>query len=208
MDCEEIKKIIPRYYNHTAAEEEIKKVEEHLCICHNCRTNLSELMDKESEPDLSPGKGDSSEEIHIIPEGGGPYPFPGLGEGQNLNSKSEGPKIVPGDETSLEYVSDEEAKGTAKSSHPAEKASGKHLDSSPAGEVGSDIEGELDNDKKINEDLQLDPAINGSGDSSESESFSEMEEDTSGSRANLADLLFLAAGVIIFGFFVYLFFKG
>jgi len=53
MDCEEVKKIIPRYFQHTASEEEIKKVEEHLCICHDCRTTLGELMDKLSEPESS-----------------------------------------------------------------------------------------------------------------------------------------------------------
>ena len=50
MDCEEIKKIIPRYFQHSATEEEIKKVEEHLCVCHDCRTTLGELMDKLSSP--------------------------------------------------------------------------------------------------------------------------------------------------------------
>ncbi|MBP7088348.1 MAG: zf-HC2 domain-containing protein [Candidatus Omnitrophica bacterium] len=56
MDCEEIKRIIPRYFQHTASEEEIKKVEEHLCVCHDCRTTLGELMDKlsESEPSETP----------------------------------------------------------------------------------------------------------------------------------------------------------
>ncbi len=45
MDCEEVKKIIPNYFQHTASEEEIRKVEEHLCVCHDCRTALGELMD-------------------------------------------------------------------------------------------------------------------------------------------------------------------
>ncbi|MCF7907713.1 MAG: zf-HC2 domain-containing protein [Candidatus Omnitrophica bacterium] len=46
MDCEEIKIIIPKYFNHTANEDEIKNVEEHLCVCHDCRSTLGELMDK------------------------------------------------------------------------------------------------------------------------------------------------------------------
>jgi len=49
MECEEIKKIIPQYFQHTASEEEIQIVEEHLCVCHDCRTLLGELMDKASE---------------------------------------------------------------------------------------------------------------------------------------------------------------
>lgn len=50
MDCQEIKNIIPRYFKHTASEDEIKLVEEHLCICHECRTTLGELMDTMDEP--------------------------------------------------------------------------------------------------------------------------------------------------------------
>ncbi len=46
MECEEIKKLIPKYFQHTVSEEEIQLVEEHLCICHDCRTVLGELMDK------------------------------------------------------------------------------------------------------------------------------------------------------------------
>lgn len=48
MECAEIKKIIPQYFQHTASEEEIQAVEEHLCVCHDCRTILGELMDKAS----------------------------------------------------------------------------------------------------------------------------------------------------------------
>ncbi len=46
MECEKIKKLIPKYFQHTVSEEEIQLVEEHLCICHDCRTVLGELMDK------------------------------------------------------------------------------------------------------------------------------------------------------------------
>ena len=48
MECAEIRKIIPQYFRHTASEEEITLVEEHLCVCHDCRTVLGELMDKAS----------------------------------------------------------------------------------------------------------------------------------------------------------------
>lgn len=56
MDCEEIKSVIPKYFNHTASEDEIKTVEEHLCVCHDCRSTLGELMDKltiPEEPELT-----------------------------------------------------------------------------------------------------------------------------------------------------------
>ncbi|MDD4954884.1 MAG: zf-HC2 domain-containing protein [Candidatus Omnitrophica bacterium] len=46
MSCEEIKTIIPLYIKHTATEEDISKVEEHLCICDTCRQYLAQLMDK------------------------------------------------------------------------------------------------------------------------------------------------------------------
>ncbi|MCF7916975.1 MAG: zf-HC2 domain-containing protein, partial [Candidatus Omnitrophica bacterium] len=49
MTCEEIKKLLTKYVQHTADEEEIKKVEEHLCVCHDCRTSLGSLMDKLDE---------------------------------------------------------------------------------------------------------------------------------------------------------------
>jgi hypothetical protein len=48
MDCEKIKEIIPRYIQHSATQEEIETIEEHLCICHNCRMSLSKAMDKKT----------------------------------------------------------------------------------------------------------------------------------------------------------------
>jgi len=49
MDCEQVKKVIPGYFQHTASDEEIQAVEEHLCVCHDCRVVLSELMDTPKE---------------------------------------------------------------------------------------------------------------------------------------------------------------
>src|SRR4030042_2922387 len=66
MDCGEIKKIIPRYYNHTANEEEIKKVEEHLCVCHECRQLLGELMDQVAEANEAGNLPAEPEEMQII----------------------------------------------------------------------------------------------------------------------------------------------
>jgi hypothetical protein len=71
MDCEEVKRIIPSYFQHSASEEEIKKVEEHLCVCHDCRTTLGHLMDnltdtKEEaakEPPLEPKPQENKPEV-------------------------------------------------------------------------------------------------------------------------------------------------
>ena len=60
MECEKIKEIIPKYFKHTVSEEEIQLVEEHLCICHDCRTILGELMDKAEE--TSPQTPEKAEE--------------------------------------------------------------------------------------------------------------------------------------------------
>ncbi|MFA7677676.1 MAG: zf-HC2 domain-containing protein [Candidatus Omnitrophota bacterium] len=77
MECEEIKRIIPRYFQHTATEDEIRQVEEHLCICHDCRATLGELMDKLTEEPQS-NKADSAEvsKEPLTPSGGMEY-FPG-----------------------------------------------------------------------------------------------------------------------------------
>ena len=92
MDCEEVKRIIPSYFQHSANEEEIKKVEEHLCVCHDCRTTLGQLMDnltdtKEEtakEPPLEPkpqeNKPESSSEEGMVY-----YP------GENIDSSKEKP---------------------------------------------------------------------------------------------------------------------
>jgi len=64
MDCKKIKSIIPRYVNHSASEEEIGIVEEHLCVCHECRRYLSDFLDKNdavlSKTDHLPDKKGSS----------------------------------------------------------------------------------------------------------------------------------------------------
>lgn len=46
MICEEIKDIIPKYVKHDMQEPEITQVEEHLCVCNECRLFLSQFMDK------------------------------------------------------------------------------------------------------------------------------------------------------------------
>lgn len=62
MDCKDIKQIIPKYFKHTATDDEIKTVEEHLCICHDCRTALGELMDKVSDLEDSQSQKPDSQE--------------------------------------------------------------------------------------------------------------------------------------------------
>lgn len=50
MGCDEIKQIIPAYVNHTATENQISTVEEHLCVCNDCREYLTKYMDKPNIP--------------------------------------------------------------------------------------------------------------------------------------------------------------
>jgi len=54
MDCEGIKKIIPAYIKHTAPKEEQAAVEEHLCVCNDCRKFLGQLMDEFADAQSSP----------------------------------------------------------------------------------------------------------------------------------------------------------
>ncbi|UCG35592.1 MAG: zf-HC2 domain-containing protein [Candidatus Omnitrophota bacterium] len=58
MDCVDLKKILPNYVLHIAPEDEMRQVEEHLCVCEACRRRLSSYMD-ESE--------DVSERVGAIP---------------------------------------------------------------------------------------------------------------------------------------------
>lgn len=44
--CKTIYNLIAKYVSHTASEEEVQLVEEHLCVCDNCRAYLANFMDK------------------------------------------------------------------------------------------------------------------------------------------------------------------
>lgn len=48
MDCKNIKEVIPAYIMHSATEDEVKIVEEHLCVCNDCRLFLGECLDKQA----------------------------------------------------------------------------------------------------------------------------------------------------------------
>ena len=50
MDCEGVKQVIPAYIKHTAGADEVREVEEHLCICHACREFLGNQMDRPQAP--------------------------------------------------------------------------------------------------------------------------------------------------------------
>lgn len=50
MNCEEVKAIIPGYINHTASEAQIDAIEEHLCVCNDCRQFLGHAIDKPHIP--------------------------------------------------------------------------------------------------------------------------------------------------------------
>ncbi|MFH1519530.1 MAG: zf-HC2 domain-containing protein [Candidatus Omnitrophota bacterium] len=105
MECQEIKEIIPKYFRHTASEKEIQQVEEHLCVCHDCRTVLGELMDqaeeappaaldKTAEPALEEKASD------LPPSGGAEEPK------EKLEEKKEDIEYFPGDseEVSMDKV--------------------------------------------------------------------------------------------------------
>lgn len=46
VNCDEIKSLIPGYIKHSVEEEDAKKIEEHLCVCEQCRKHLAVYMDK------------------------------------------------------------------------------------------------------------------------------------------------------------------
>lgn len=46
MECKRIKEIIPQYVGHDASGQDIQLVEEHLCICQDCRDYLGGLLDR------------------------------------------------------------------------------------------------------------------------------------------------------------------
>jgi len=47
VDCGKIKSIIPGYIQHTVSMDDIRSVEEHLCICQGCREYLGSFLEKE-----------------------------------------------------------------------------------------------------------------------------------------------------------------
>jgi len=128
MECEEIKKIIPQYFQHTASDEEIQAVEEHLCVCHDCRTLLGELMDKASsaeEAAETPPEEKPQEEVEEKKEEEvQPEQSPEQSEGQSPES-SEGEKDIeyfPGENLEASMDKIDEILGE---SEPAKGESGK-----------------------------------------------------------------------------------
>ena len=47
VDCSKIKSIIPGYIQHTVSMDDIRSVEEHLCICQSCREYLGSFLEKQ-----------------------------------------------------------------------------------------------------------------------------------------------------------------
>ena len=68
MDCKGIKRIIPDYITHAASEDDVQKVEEHLCICQECRDYLSRLLDKKDSQSKAEEKLSSPPSYKEIPE--------------------------------------------------------------------------------------------------------------------------------------------
>ncbi len=49
MECEEFKTLAVNYISHRLSEDLVQQVEEHLCICENCRDYLAKIMEKREE---------------------------------------------------------------------------------------------------------------------------------------------------------------
>lgn len=55
MDCARVREIIPGYIRHTLLAEESVSIEEHLCVCNDCRNFLAKTMDElEDKPQEAP----------------------------------------------------------------------------------------------------------------------------------------------------------
>jgi predicted anti-sigma-YlaC factor YlaD len=48
MPCAQIKEILPNYVSHAITETQAAEVEEHLCVCNECRLFLGHFIDKPS----------------------------------------------------------------------------------------------------------------------------------------------------------------
>ena len=52
MDCQKIRKNFPGYINHSIPQNLVQIIEEHLCICEDCRNKLSQLLNREADYQL------------------------------------------------------------------------------------------------------------------------------------------------------------
>ena len=161
MDCNKIKEVIPRYFNHTASEEEIKTVEEHLCICHDCRTALGELMDKITDSEQPVNNENQDQEMQIIPGNLSETPLGSEAEPtklENLESKSEDIEYFPG--KGLKDLKDPE-KNTAQEETSQVKESlelESSIDQQPQEPIPEIKEPALDTNDEIKPVLEAEPA--------------------------------------------------
>lgn len=126
MECHEIKEIIPKYFRHTASEEEIQLVEEHLCVCHDCRTVLGELMDKVEE---TPPAADKTKEPVLEEKASDPPPSAYAEEPkEKLEEKKEDIEYFSGD---AEEVSMDKVDKILGESAPAAEAEEKPQEAGP-----------------------------------------------------------------------------
>lgn len=57
MDCTQIKNVVGNYINHQLPEDVMNEIEGHFCICEQCRTHLSNVLEKkEFSQDTVPKK--------------------------------------------------------------------------------------------------------------------------------------------------------
>jgi predicted anti-sigma-YlaC factor YlaD len=48
MDCQHLREVAFDYVNHKLSDEIVQSIEEHLCVCEDCRTYLGTILDKEN----------------------------------------------------------------------------------------------------------------------------------------------------------------
>jgi len=151
MDCEDIKKIIPRYYQHIASEEEITQVEEHLCVCHDCRAVLGELMDNPpnsaADPSLSDNSFDQANESLEQPQAVSEHGTP-------TDSVKDNPTLPEANGEANVYSLPEEGKIEY---FPGESI--EDLMKAPVGNIGDD--GLKDNQRSSKEDLKAQDKLDG-----------------------------------------------
>ncbi|MBU2044502.1 MAG: zf-HC2 domain-containing protein [Candidatus Omnitrophica bacterium] len=214
MDCQEIKGVIPKYFNHTATDEEIKLVEEHLCVCHDCRSTLGELMDKLAIPEESkPEQTSQNADIEYVPGEGIDIELPESSQEaapivtetpQEAASNEPEPVAAsqPANQQDNEILPDIPADKNERSSVPPLPAEDKVVENTEPAVVESLNEPEPENlEPKLSEPLPDET-------SERKESYSLDKLPLEKEKSDIFEYVILVVGIVIFLIFVYLFVKG
>ncbi|MBU2473386.1 MAG: zf-HC2 domain-containing protein [Candidatus Omnitrophica bacterium] len=214
MDCQEIKEVIPKYFNHTATDEEIKLVEEHLCVCHDCRSTLGELMDKLAIPEESkPEQTSQNADIEYVPGEGIDIELPESSQEaapivtetpQEAASNEPEPVAAsqPANQQDNEILPDIPADKNERSSVPPLPAEDKVVENTEPAVVESLNEPEPENlEPKLSEPLPDET-------SERKESYSLDKLPLEKEKSDIFEYVILVVGIVIFLIFVYLFVKG